>query len=345
MGKLGKVKRADYIRFLGEIKKRIVSARIAAYRRLNRGLIKLYWDIGREIIAKQEKFGWGKSIVEKLSHDLRQGFPGTQGYSVQNLWYMRQFYLEYKDAPNLQQLVGEIPWGQNIVIMQRVKDPKAKVYYIKATLQLGWSRNVLIHQIDAEAHKHAKVKKMHNFTGSLSPYLAEQADLALKDSYLLDFLDLSEPVRERKINRKLVAHLKDFITELGLGFCFIGSQYRLRLNKKEYYIDLLFFHRHLRSLVAFELKIGEFKPEYAGKMNFYLNLLDDFVKLPQENPSIGVILCKSRDHIEVEYALRGVKKPIGIAEYKLTKKLPKKLTNSLPTPEVLRKGLIGDRNL
>ena len=345
MRTLGKVKRIDYIKFLKEIKRRITSARIAAYRRLNRELIKLYWDIGKGIVERQEKFGWGKSVVEKLSEDLTSEFKGREGFSPNNLWRMRNFYLTYKDNAKLAQLVQEIPWGQNIVIIQKLKEREAKKYYIKATIQLGWSRNVLIHQIDAEAHKHAKVKKMHNFHRSLSPYLAEQADLALKDSYLLDFLDLTEPVRERKINRKLIAHLKDFITELGLGFCFIGSQYPLRLNDKEYYIDLLFFHRYLRSLVAFELKIGEFKPEYAGKMNFYLNLLDDLVKLPQENPSIGVILCKSRDHIEVEYALRGVRKPIGIAEYKLTKKLPKKFTKSLPAPDVLRKGLIGDHKL
>ena len=329
----------DYVKFLKEIKRRIISARIAAYCRLNRGLVRLYWDIGKSIFERQEQFGWGRSVVEQLAKDLRKHYLVTKGFSARNLWDMRKLYVEYKDCTNLRQLVAEIPWGQNIVIMQRVKNLKAKTYYIKATLQLGWSRNVLIHQIEAEAHKHAKAKKMHNFPRSLSPYLAEQADLALKDTYLLDFLDLTEPVHERKINRKLTVHLKDFITELGLGFCFIGSQYRLKLNDKEYYIDLLFFHRRLRSLVAFELKIGEFKPEYAGKMNFYLNLLDDFVKLPQENPSIGVILCKGRDHIEVEYALRGVRKPIGVAEYKLTRKLPKKLTKSFPTPEMLRKGL------
>lgn len=339
MGTLGKVKRIDYVRFLGEIKKRIASARITAYRKLNRELIRLYWDIGKKIIERQEMFGWGKGVVERLSKDLMAEFKGREGFSPNNLWRIRNFYLTYRDNLKLAQLVQEIPWGQTIVIMQRVKEPEAKEYYLKATIQFGWSRNVLIHQVEAEAYKHAKAKKMHNFPKALSPYLAEQADLALKDSYMLDFLDLTEPLQERVMNRSLVVHLKDFITELGLGFCFIGSQYPLRLKNKEYYMDLLFFHRHLRCLVAFELKIGEFKPEYAGKMNFYLNLLDDLVRLPEENPSIGIILCKSRDRIEVEYALRGVRNPIGVAEYKLTKKLPKKLTKSLPTPEMLRKGL------
>ena len=233
----------------------------------------------------------------------------------------------------------EIPWGQNIVIMQKVKIQEVKKYYIKATIQFGWSRNVLIHQIEAEAHKQAKIKKMHNFPKTLPAHLAEQADIALKDSYALDFLDVEVSIRERELERELIIHLKDFITELGLGFCFIGSQYPLKLRDKEYYIDLLFFHRHLHCLVAFDLKIGEFKSEYAGKMNFYLNLLDDLVRLPEENPSIGIILCKDRNRLEVEYALRGIRKPIGVSKYRITKRLPKKLAKSLPSPEELRKGL------
>lgn len=333
------VLKSDYIKFLKEIKEKIISSRISAYRGLNRQLIKLYWEIGENIVERQERFGWGKSIVEKLSSDLRKEFPTAKGYSVQNLWYIRQFYLEYRDFPNLQQLVGEIPWGQNLVILSRIKDIKEKEFYIRGTIQFGWSRNVLVHQIEAEAHKHAEIKKMHNFPRVLPAQLAEQADLAMKDTYILDFLDVSEPIQERELERGLLNSLRDFITELGLGFCFIGSQYRLRLKGKEYYIDLLFYHRHLRCLVAFDLKIGEFKPEYAGKMNFYLNLLDDLVRIPSENPSIGIILCKNRDRLEVEYALRGIRKPIGVSEYKLTKRLPRALTKSLPTPEELRKGL------
>ena len=340
MSKKEAIVKPDYLQFLKEIKEKIVFARITAYRGLNRGLIKLYWEIGKNIVEKQEKFGWGKSIVEKLSHDLRQEFSATKkGYSAQNLWYMRQFYLEYRDFSNLQQLVGEIPWGQNLVIMSRVKNNREREFYIRRTIQFCWSRDVLIHQIEAEAHKQIKIKKMHNFTKTLPVHLAEQADLAMKDTYTLDFLDVAEPILERELERKLIINLKNFITELGLGFCFIGSQYPLRLKDKEYHIDLLFFHRHLHCLVAFDLKIGEFKSEYAGKMNFYLNLLDDLVRLPEENPSIGIVLCKNRDRLEVEYALRGIRKPIGVSKYRLTKKLPKKLTKSLPTPEELKKGI------
>lgn len=333
------ITRSDYLEFLKEIKEKIISSRITAYRGLNRGLIKLYWEIGKNIVERQEKFGWGKSIVEKLSNDLRKEFSGTKGYSVQNLWYMRQFYLEYKDFPNLQQVVGEIPWGQNLVIMSHIKDREEREFYIDGTIQFGWSRDVLIHQIEAEAHKQMKIEKMHNFPKTLPAHLAEQADLAMKDTYTLDFLDVAKPISERKMERELIANLKDFVTELGLGFCFIGSQYPLKLKDREYYIDLLFFHRHLRCLVVFDLKIGEFRSEYAGKMNFYLNLLDDLVRLPEENPSIGIILCKDRDRLEVEYALRGIRKPIGVSKYRLTHRLPKKLTKSLPTPEMLKKGL------
>ena len=331
--------KSDYLQFLKEIKEKIISAHVSAYRKLNRDLIGLYWEIGENIVERQEKFGWGRSVVEKLSNDLRKEFSATKGYSAQNLWYMRQFYLEYRDFPNLQQLVGEIPWGQNLVMLSRIKDIKEREFYIRGTIQFGWSRNVLVHQIEAEAYKQTKIKKMHNFPKTLPAHLAEQADLTMKDTYTLDFLDIAEPISERKMERELISNLKNFITELGLGFCFIGSQYSLRLKDKEYYIDLLFFHRRLRCLVAFDLKIGEFKPEYAGKMNFYLNLLDDLVRLPEENPSIGIILCKDRDRLEVEYAMRGIRKPIGVSKYRLTKKLPKKFAKSLPSPEELKKGL------
>ncbi|MCK4329122.1 DUF1016 family protein [candidate division WOR-3 bacterium] len=331
--------KSDYLQFLKEIKEKIISARVSAYRKLNRELIRLYWEIGKNIVERQEKFGWGRSVVERLSKDLIAEFKGREGFSPNNLWRMRNFYLTYKDNLKLAQLVQEIPWGQNIVIMQRVKIPEVKEYYIKATIQFGWSRNVLVHQIEAEAYKQTKIKKIHNFPETLPAHLAEQADLTMKDTYTLDFLDIAEPISERKLERELISNLKNFITELGLGFCFIGSQYSLRLKDKEYYIDLLFFHRHLSCLVAFDLKIGEFKPEYAGKMNFYLNLLDDLVRLPEENPSIGIILCKDRDRLVVEYALRGIRKPIGVSKYRLTKKLPKKFAKSLPSPEELKKGL------
>lgn len=334
-----KILKSDYLPFLEEIKGKIKSARIQAYRKANKELILLYLEIGERIVEKQEQLGWGKSIVEKLSNDLKKEFPAQTGYSAQNLWYMRQFYLTYKDFPNLQQLVGEIPWGQNLVIISRVKNYKEREFYIRKTFEYGWTRDVLIHQIEAGAHLEIDAKKMHNFPKVLPEHLAEQADKALKDSYILDFLDISKPLQERQMEKKLIVRFKDFITELGLGFCFMGSQYKITLNDKEYFIDLLFFHRKLKSLVAIELKVGEFKPEYAGKMNFYLNLLDDFVRMPEENPSIGIIICKDRNRFDVEYALKRINSPIGVSGYKLTQKLPTNLKKELPTVEDLKEGL------
>ena len=339
MAKSSKINLADYRNFFNDIKKEILSSRVTVYRSLNRGLIKLYWEIGKKIVKEQELHGWGKSVVEKLSRDLQREFSGSRGYSTQNLWYMRQLYVGYRDYPKLQQLVGEIPWGQNLAILSRVKDIKEREFYIRGTIDCGWSRNVLMHQIEVNAFKQTKIKKLHNFPRALPAHLEEQADKALKDTYVLDFLNIAEPVLERQLESKLLDHLKDFITELGLGFCFIGNQYPVKVKGREYYIDLLFFHRHLHCLVALDLKIGKFKPEYAGKMNFYLNLLDEKIKLPDENSSIGIILCKDRDHFEVEYSLRGIHKPIGVSRYKIIKKLPKKLQKSLPSPKVIEKEL------
>lgn len=334
-----KILKSDYQPFFEEIKGRIKSARIQAYRRVNKEIILLYWDIGKKIVEKQEQFGWGKGVVEKLSIDLKKEFSTQTGFSTQNLWYMRQFYLTYKDFPDLQQLVGEIPWGQNLVIMSRVKDYKEREYYISKTAEYGWTRDVLAHQIDAGAHLEMDAQKMHNFPQVLPEHLAEQADKALKDSYILDFLDISKPLHERQLEKNLIVRFKDFITELGLGFCFIGSQYKITFKDKDYFIDLLFFHRKLKSLVAIELKIGAFLPEFAGKMNFYLNLLDDFVRLSDENPSIGIIICKDRNRFDVEYALKRINSPIGVSGYKLTQKLPTSLQKELPTIEELREGL------
>jgi predicted nuclease of restriction endonuclease-like (RecB) superfamily len=279
--------------------------------------------------------------VEKLAADLKKEFPGTAGFSPQNLWYMRRFYLAYQGKPKLQQLAGEIPWFSNVAVLDKVSAPAAQEYYLKATAELGWSRNVLIHQIESDAYqRHRGSRKQHNFQRVLPKHIAEQTDLAVKDSYALDFLGQSVPVLERDLHQGLLQHMKDLLVELGIGFCFVGSEYRLTLRNKEYFVDLLFFHRHLRCLVAVELKIGDFKPEYAGKMNFYLNLLDDQVRQPDENPSIGIILCKSRDRLEVEYALRGVVKPMGVAHYLLAKKPPKDLAGELPSPDQLKRGLL-----
>lgn len=333
----------NYDSFLEELKNCIRTARIKASQAVNRELITLYWDLGKRIVEEQEKVGWGKSVVEQLSQDLRAEFPGTAGFSARNLWDMRRFYAEYRHLPNLRQSVAEIPWGQNLVILNKVKDPAAREYYLRATSEMGWSRTVLEMQIESDAYqRHVTAPKQHTFAEHLPASLAEQADQAMKDVYALDFLGITKPVVEREIERRMVNQIRDVLLELGKGFTFIGNQYRVTLGDKEYVIDLLFFHRGLRCLVAMELKVDEFKPEYAGKMNFYLGLLNDYVRLPEENPSIGIILCRTRDRVTVEYALRDVNKPIGVAKYTLTRELPMELSTELPNVDELEARIMAE---
>jgi len=316
--------------FLNEIKSRIVAARFQAIRSVNKELIHLYWDIGKSIIERQKRFGWGKGVVEQLSRDLTNEYSNFKGFSSDNLWRMRMFYLSYKDNSKLAQAVPVLPWGHNILIMQKVKNVAEREYYVESCIKFGWSRNVLLNQIKAGAYTLSFKQKTHNFPKALPVHLAEQADESIKSVYNLDFLGITKPVLERDLERRLIDKIKQFILELGYGFSFIGNQYRLALGNNEYFIDLLFFNRKLKCIVAVELKTGTFEPEYAAKMDFYLNLLDEQVKLKDENPSIGIILCAEKENIVVEYALRSVKKPVGVAEYYLTKKLPKELRGKLP---------------
>lgn len=322
---------STYAEFLRNIKNTIRTARIRASRTVNSELIELYWNLGKEIVERQESHGWGKSVVEQLATDLSGEFSGVSGFSPSNLWRMRSFYLAYRNNPNLVQLARELPWFSNVMIFEKIKDTRGQEYYLKYTFECGWSRNVLLNQIKAQAYeRHVLAPKQHNFAGTLPDHLAEQADEAMKDVYMLDFLGITKPVVEREMERRMVNRIRDVILELGYGFTFIGNQYKVALEEKEYFIDLLFYHRRLKCLVAIELKSGDFKPEYAGKMNFYLNILDDFVREPEENPSIGIILCAGSKRIEVEYALRSINRPVGVAEYMLTKDLPKELAGKLP---------------
>lgn len=327
----------NYVEFLKEIKGKIFSARIQACRRLNRGHIQLYWDLGKIIVDRQKKYGWGQSIVERLAKDLQTEFPNIGGYSDRNLWDMRRFYDAYKGFPILRQIVAELPWGHHLLIMNKTEQMKEREYYIKASIEMGWSRNVLLNQIKANAYRHAKSKgKLHNFDKVLPDHLVEQADESIKSVYSLDFLGITKPVKERELENRLVEKVKRFILELGYGFCFIGNQHRVTLGNNEYYIDLLFFNRKLRSLVAIELKAGRFKPEYTGKMDFYLHILNDKYKMNDENSPIGIILCATKDDLEVEYALKSVKHPVGVGEYQLTTKLPEKLKGVIPSEQEIK---------
>ena len=366
----------EYRDFIADLKSRIQSARISAARALNSEAIILYWDIGHGIAERQRSLGWGESVVELVSADLRREFPQATGFSARNVWDMRRLYLFYtathflneatqeiskiRKNPSLRQLVAEIPhsplrfanseaaiaflrrlvaeipWGQNLVILNKVSTPSASLWYLLATARFGWTRNVLLNQIKAGAYERAVAdKKSHNFALALPEHLAEQAEEMLKSSYNLEFLGIRRAVRERELEDRLISRLQAFLMELGYGFCFVGRQYRIAAGKKEYFIDLLFYHRFLKALVAFDLKVGPFEPEFAGKMDFYLNILDEKERAPGDQPAIGIILCAEKDDIEVEYALRTKSNAIGVATYELQSKLPGEFKGKLPTQKQL----------
>ena len=320
-----------YPDLLTEIKQRIRSAQYAALKAVNKELVGLYWDIGRMIVERQAAKAWGKAVVKRLSADLQREFPGVGGFSAQNLWYMRQFYCEYRGNEKLQPLVGEIAWSHNLAIMNKCKDPLEREFYIRMTRRFGWSRNVLIHQIENQSYEKSLLGQT-NFDRALTPELRAQAKLAVKDAYTFDFLELGEAHSERELERALITRIEDFLRAMGGMFAFMGSQYRLEVDGKAFFIDLLLFHRRLRCLVAIELKIGEFMPEFVGKMQFYLTALDRQVRQEDENPSIGIILCKEKKRTIVEYALHDARKPIGVATYEITRTLPGALKGQLPSP-------------
>lgn len=324
--------RDSYEQLLGDVRQVIHGARVKTARAVQSALIQTYWDIGGLILERQERHGWGKSVVERLARDLK-AMDGALGVSPQNLWYMRQFRLEYQDEPILQQLVGELPWGQNLEIFTKVKDCDAREFYLREAAKGSWSRNDLIQQIKANAWSRRGMAVANNFREHLPERQAELASASLRESYDLGFLGLEPPVREKEIEAAMVSRIRDVLLEFGHAFAFMGNQYRVAVGRKEIFLDLLFYHRFLRCLVAVELKAGAFEPEHVGKMNYYLNILDSHVKAPDENPSIGIILCADRDAFDVEYALRGMDKPMGVSEFQLVRKLPRDLKKHLPGPD------------
>ncbi|MDI6792620.1 MAG: PDDEXK nuclease domain-containing protein [bacterium] len=334
------IKLAEYSALLQDIKQRIHFAQYEALKAVNKELIGLYWDIGRMIVERQQDKTWGKSVVEQLAKDLQTEFPGIKGFSGRNIWYMRNFYLCYMQNEKLQPLVAEIGWTHNLIIMEKCKDDLQREFYIRMTRKFGWTKNVLIHQIENQAYEKTLLGQT-NFDKTLPESVQNQAKLAVKDEYTFDFLELGEEHSERQLEKALLSKVEQFLREMGALFTFVGSQYCLEVSGKEFFIDLLLYHRRLKCLVALELKVGEFQPEYVGKMQFYLSALDDRVRLEDENPSIGIILCKSKDKTIVEYALRDSSKPIGVAAYKIISKLPEELQGQLPAPAQIEK-LLGE---
>ncbi|HPE58580.1 MAG: PDDEXK nuclease domain-containing protein [Bacteroidales bacterium] len=313
------IEQNKYNDILRQIISEIKSTRVVVARRVNSEMMQLYWSIGKRLSVEGLEKGYGSSVVKRLATDLQQEFPGTTGFSARNLWDMKKFFEFYKDTDKkLRQLVALLPWKHNLLIMSKTTSINEAKYYAEQCHENNWSRNILLNFIKADSYKNAKLlPKLHNFEKTLPEDLQEQADEILKSTYNLEFLGLVKPVKELELERRLVEKIKLFLLELGNGFTFIGNQYRLTLSNKDYAVDLLFFNRRLRALVAIDLKVSEFKPEYIGKMNFYLGLLDDQVKQPDENSSIGIVLCADKEHVEVEIALRDVNKPIGVADYQL----------------------------
>ena len=361
---------AEFATLLGELKNRIQSAQMRAILAVNSELVHLYWDIGQLISERQLREGWGAAVIPRLAIEIKNELPAVKGFSERNLKRMVAFYREYASAALSQQtprtpaeggppivpqvaaqlgaseivpqpaaqftdeLLWSVPWFHHIILMEQVNDLSARRWYMEQTLSNGWSRNVLSLQIGAHAHaRHAKA--LSNFAATLPSPESDLVQQALKDPYIFDFLTLTEPFQERELETQLIHHLEKFLLELGQGFAFVGRQYRLDVGDEDFYIDLLFYHLRLRAFVVIELKKGKFKPEHAGKLNFYCNVVNDRLKHPTDQPTIGLILCETKDHLLAEYSLAGINQPIGISTYELTRSLPTNLQSALPTVEQL----------
>ena len=363
---------AFYGNLLTEIKDRIRQAQTRAALSANSEMIAMYWDIGRMIHQRQHMEGWGAGVIPRLTVDLKNELPEIKGFSERNIKRMLTFFREYpifgivprpvaqlgstnnlmekvpqpegqmlESSPNLQQLAAKIPWGHNILLMEKVKDLPIRLWYMQQTIEQGWSRDTLAAMIKGKVHDR-QGQAVSNFSTRLPAPQSELARQLLKDPYVFDFLTLEEPFHERELETGLIRHLEKFLLELGSGFAFVGRQYHLAVSDRDFYLDLLFYHLKLRCFIVIELKKGDFKPEYAGKMNFYCSVVDDQFRNETDQPTIGLILCQTKDRILAEYSLRDIHKPIGISDYELTRALPENLKSSLPTVEEIEAELGGD---
>lgn len=335
-----KIDKAAYKNFVEEIKEKVRQSQYLALKAVNKELINLYWDIGKSIVKKQQQYSWGKSVVENLSADLQNEFPGVQGFSSSNLWRMHKFYLTYQGNEKLAPMVREIGWSHNVIIFEKCKDDLEKEFYLRVSKKFGWTKNILLHNIDVKSYEKYLLNQT-NFDKAVPEKYRHQAKLAVKDEYSFDFLEIGEEHLEKELEIALVKNIRKFLQEMGGDYTFIGNQYRIELEEDEFFIDLLLYHRRLKSLVAIDLKGGKFIPEHAGKMQFYLSVLDDTIKMPDENPSIGIIICRSKKRTVVEYALRKAVSPIGVASYTVTEKLPENMKKYLPSPKEIVEKLSG----
>ncbi|MBU2599207.1 DUF1016 family protein [bacterium] len=343
---------AQYGNLLSEIKNYIRQAQIKAVFSVNAEMIRMYWDIGYMIDERQKSEGWGAGVIPRLAKDIQNDLSEAKGFSERNIKRMLAFYREYPalgfvpqpvaQMDNSKQLVCQIPWGHNIMLMEKIKDQPMRFWYMEQTIQNGWSRDVLGFMIKSSVHTR-QGNLISNFEITLPNPQSDMVRQTLKDPYIFDFLTLTEPFQERELETELVKHMEKFLVELGAGFAFMGRQYHLTISDKDFYLDLLFYHIKLRCFVIVELKKGDFKPEYAGKMNFYCSVVDDMLKHENDQSTIGLILCQTKDKIFAEYALRDIHKPIGISEYELTRVLPDNLKSNLPSVEEIEAELSGEK--
>ncbi|MEX3937256.1 YhcG family protein [Paraburkholderia phymatum] len=320
----------DYRNWLAELKQRVEQARQRAAMSVNRELVTLYWQIGRDILERQQRQGWGARVVDQLARDLKAAFPDMRGFSPRNLKYMRALAQAWPEPEFVQQPVAQLPWSHVVTLLDKLDDRDQRHWYAHKSLEHGWSRSVLSMQIETGAHIRTG-NAVTNFEERLPPPQSDLAREALKDPYIFDFLNLTENAQERDIEQALTQHITRFLLELGAGFAFVGRQYRLDVGGDEFFIDLLFYHLKLRCYVVVELKTTPFRPEYAGQLNFYLSAIDAQVKAPEDQPTIGLLLCKEKNRLVAEYALRGVAKPMGVAEYQLLREVPPSLETKLPS--------------
>jgi predicted nuclease of restriction endonuclease-like (RecB) superfamily len=320
----------NYRQLLDELKAEIRRTRLRAMVAANTELLRLYWYIGRAILTQQQQAGWGAKIIERLAADLRSGFPDMQGLSRRNLLYMRKFAEEFPDPEFVQRVVAQLPWSHYVILMDKVKGPETRLFYMGKAFEHGWSRDVLSLQIKSGLHER-QGKAITNFDNCLPSPQSDLAQQLTKDPYLFDFLTLQEDYQEKDLENALTSHITKFLLELGAGFAYVGKQYHLEVSDQDFYLDLLFYHLKLRCYVVIELKRGKFQPEFAGKLNFYLSVVDDQLKTEADNPSIGLLICQDKDKVIAEYALKDINKPIGISEYRLTENIPSDLKGTLPT--------------
>ena len=322
----------SYKLLLAEVKGKIRDAQIRAMITVNQQMLLLYWEIGNLILERQDASKWGDDVIGQLSIDLKMELPGMHGFSTRNLKYMRTFAREYPDFSIGQQPVAQISWSHNILLLQKCTDPNQRQWYAQNALEHGWSRNVMVLQIESRLYER-QGKMPNNFAATLPPPDSDLARQTLKDPYLFDFITLAKDAAEKNLEEQLLKHITRFLLELGAGFAFVGNQYVLPIEGEDYRIDLLFYHLKLRRYVAIDLKMRKFKPDDAGKMNFYLSALDDLVKTDSDNPSMGIILCKDKKNVLVEYALKDMSKPIGVSEFRIGGAMPPELKSNLPSIE------------